>query len=646
MKTLALVFAVSGICLAADQAPNWLREVSTETIPNYPAKTPAVVLVQEESVTLEPNGKQIQTTRFAVKVLNREGAREARFSDYYNSDTGKPRDIKGWLISASGKTKEYGKGETTEVGGINGLYDQGRVRSLSVAREADPGAIFGAESTIERTTVFSQFSYDFQDDLPALRSSFSLTLPTGWRAEAKVIRGSTSESMTPEMSGSTYRWQLKKLDPWDPEPNSPLRSALRPRLVVSTFPPSGSNATTAHFQTWRDVSIWTSQLVAKSAEVTPDIQEAAKRVSGSGGEQIRSLSANAQKIRYVSVQINTSRGGGYTPHPASFVLSKGYGDCKDKANYLLTMLKASGVDAYLVAIFSGDPHYTRPEWPSPHQFNHMILAIRVPDDTKAPAAFDFPGIGRLLLFDPTDESVPFGSIPDHEQSSHALLVAGEKGDLFKTPSTPPSSNRVSRKTKFSVDENGALKAQIAESAVGQPAFDARAAVQQRSLPEFVKRQERYLARMVPGVSIQKVEPTDKAASFEMSAEFTSDHYAKMMQGRLMMIRPLPLPADGLPDVSNSKRLQPLVLSASSFEEEAELNLPSGFEIDELPRYGDVTTEFGKYSMKVVPEGGKVLIKRSLEIQSALVQPQDYPKVRDFIARVGGSERTPIVLMKK
>lgn len=649
MRALSFVFLFASMSASAANAPDWLREISAQALPTYPAKTPAAVLFHEESVVLEPSGKQIRTTRYAVKILNRDGASEAAFYDYYYSDTGKSKDMKAWLISASGKTKEYGKAEINDVAVASGLYDEFRARSINAASGADPGSVFGVESTIEQSSIFSQFTYDFQDDLPVLSSRFVLTVPAGWRAEAKLFRSATAEALSPEVSGSTYRWQLTKLDPWQPEPDSPRRFGLRPRLVINTFPPSGGDALAGHFHSWRDVSIWKSKLVDKPAEVTPQIEAFVQKTiaqSSSEWDRIEALAEAAQKIRYVSVQLNLSRGGGYTPHAASFVHSRGYGDCKDKSNYLRTLLKAAGIDAYPVVIHSGDPNFARSEWPSPFQFNHAILAIRVSDGVKHPAVFEFPGVGRLLLFDPTDEYVPLGSIPDHEQGSYALLLAGEKGDLFKTPATTPSDNHVSRKTKFSIDPSGRMKAVVRDSATGQMAFDSRWILSRNSPMEYTKRRERYIAQVIQGAALEKISPSDQVSSFDITYEFSVDAYAKVMQGRLMMIRPLPMPIDGLPDVSNTKRTLPLVLSASSFEEEAELELPIGFDVDELPQYEKLATEFGNYSMQIAVTGSKINIRRQFEMPSMVVQPEKYTAVREFIGQVAGSERTPIVLIRK
>ena len=72
------------------------------------------------------------------------------------------------------------------------------------------------------------------------------------------------------------------------------------------------------------------------------------------------------------------------------MLAKAYGDCKDKANLMRAMLKTVGITAYPVFIYSGDATLVREEWPSPTQFNHCIIAMKVGDETQAPTVVQHP----------------------------------------------------------------------------------------------------------------------------------------------------------------------------------------------------------------------------------------------------------------
>ena len=636
------------VFLAAD-APGWFKEVATSQLPAYEAKVPAAVLLNEESVTLDGTGKQLRSMRYALKVLTKDGAKDASNAVYYHTDTGKVKDMKAWLIYPSGKVKEYGKNDMVEANAGDGLFDEAKFRIVSARGEADPGAVFGFESTVEEKSVFTQFVFDFQDSLPALRSTFVLNLPAGWKAEGKVFRGLGAETLEPEVSGGTYRWQMTKLSPFERENNAPQRTTQTARLVVSTYPPSG--AAGGHFQTWKDVAAWTARFTEPAAKLTPELSAKATELTAKAKtfwEKLSALAEHAQGIRYESIQINLSRGGGYTPHSAAQVLAKGYGDCKDKANYLRTLLKAVGVDSYMVTIYSGDPRRTRREWASPMQFNHAVLAVKVPDETKAPAVFDFPGMGKMMMFDPTDTDVPLGFIPDHEQDSWALLLAGDKGDIFRTPGTAPAMNRLERAAAVKLDGEGGVTASIQQKATGQEAFANRMMMRRMAGPEYLKMIERRISRAVPGAVFAKIEPRDNIGQqqFDLQIDFSSGSYGKSMQGRLLMVKPIMLNYGGLPDVSNPKRTQPLIIDPVSFRERVEMEIPAGFAVDEMPASGQFESEFGRYKTVFKVEGNKVIVEREIELKAAWVPVEGFKAVRDFVGKIGGSEQSPVVLIRK
>ena len=184
-------------------------------------------------------------------------------------------------------------------------------------------------------------------------------------------------------------------------------NALVPRVAVSVFP-DGALTRIPSFGDWRAVSSFVGALHAPQMEAGPALLEKSRQLAGTAVnemDRIRAVARYVQDIKYVSIQTGVGRGGGYRPHSAAEVIAKGYGDCKDKANLMRTMLKLIGITAFPVAIYSGDRTYVREEWPS-QQFNHCIIAIRVSNEVNAAAVMSHPKLGRLLLFDPTDPYTP------------------------------------------------------------------------------------------------------------------------------------------------------------------------------------------------------------------------------------------------
>ena len=161
-----------------------------------------------------------------------------------------------------------------------------------------------------------------------------------------------------------------------------------------------------------------------------------------------------------------------------------------------SLLAAVGVESYPVAIFSGNRRYVRPDWPSPQQFNHVIIAVRSSGELEAPAVASAGDWGKLLLFDPTER-------------------------------------------RYSV-----------------------------------------------------------------------------------------------------------VLEADSFQETVEVDLPLGFSVDEMPEPVALATPFGRYRADWRVEAGKLFFKRHLELDNAVVPPEDYASVKEFFDEMIADDQAPVVLMRR
>ncbi len=86
-------------------------------------------------------------------------------------------------------------------------------------------------------------------------------------------------------------------------------------------------------------------------------------------------------IRYVAIELGI---GGLQPHAASEVFSHHYGDCKDKATLMRSMLHEIGIESYYVVINTERGVVTR-DMPAHNGFNHAIVAIKLPDGMADPS---------------------------------------------------------------------------------------------------------------------------------------------------------------------------------------------------------------------------------------------------------------------
>jgi hypothetical protein len=629
---------------ANDDAPGWLKELSTFAVPPQSAKVSAYVLLDEESVTVEPTGRKISVKRRAVKILNAEGRKYGQAVQSFLVGSSKVRDLRAWVISPSGQMKFYGKDKTIERGVVtDDLYSDLRLRIIN--GEVDPGGTFGFEATLEDASVFLQDQFSFHSGIPVHRARYVVTLPADWKLQSMLLN---HDKLEPVVDGATYAWEMRNLPYFEREPASPGLRGLGPRIAVSFVPPSGASVGRV-VRDWVDVSRWMTELSDPQAQ--PDTAIAAKAAQLTAGltgefERLQALARYAQSIRYVSIQRNIGRGGGYQPHAAKDVFTRAYGDCKDKATLMRAMAHALGFKTYGVSAYSGDRDAVRPNWASPGQFNHAIMAIVVGEATESPAVIAVPGIGRLLFFDPTDPHTSFGHLPLDEQGSHVLIEAGEQGKLVQLPMAPSVANLMERTIEMELLADGGMKAQLVEKSRGDAAAGERSRHRQLTSDHYRRMIEQWVARSVPGSALDQVSQEDTANAFTLRLHVAAPAYGKLMQNRLLIFRPTAVLRGSYSPFTESKRAHPIVLDPEAFSESTTVTLPAGFAVDELPEPVTMRTTFGEFRSSYEVKDGKVLVRRSLEIRPVTLPTERYAEVKKFYEQVHGHEQAPVVLMKQ
>jgi hypothetical protein len=142
----------------------------------------ALVLKDEALVQVAEDGAITTSRRRAVRVLTRDGRREADCHVVYPAGTTRVKDMRGFVLWPGGEVTKQGKQSVVDLALASGdLYNDVRVRVISASDEVRPGAVFGCETVHEDKSVFTQLDWPFQDELPVVASALSLSLPVGER---------------------------------------------------------------------------------------------------------------------------------------------------------------------------------------------------------------------------------------------------------------------------------------------------------------------------------------------------------------------------------------------------------------------------------------------------------------------------------
>lgn len=635
--TVVAAMVAASAALAGEGVPVWVKALADSA---DPTALPGSAVVIEDASVLQVNraGTFLSTRRMAVLVRNPDGARHARADVPYVTGESRVLALRGWVVKAGGIPRQLdGKGVLDAAIGENELFSEARARIFDASGAVGAGEIFACEWTVEDEPPFLQVDLPLAGGLPTRRAKVRVELPPGWNLEAHLFGPARPVTTTGDgiWTWTSFDHAGIPLEESGPSPHlSATRVALRVIPEARVRPPD--------FSTWDEVAAWLRDLSADAGSANGAILENAHAIRRSSNGELDALRAAAravQQVRYVSIQMGIGRGGGYRPHPAGQVLKSGYGDCKDKANLLVTLVRAMGGRAWLAPTFLGDRDFVHPEWATPQQFNHCIAAIAVSDTLRADAVLHHPVLGALLLVDPTDPDTPLGQLPDVEQGGKALIVADSAGILVELPTAPLDRIGIDCRVEATLGTDGSVRASNVLTLRGTPASQMRALRTRRGAGVIEEALREALKAKAPGVSLSSPHWEEEASG---TVRIT---YETVMTGALqdlgdgaMAWRAVGSPFDPPAALRTAGRLTPVVLQRERCTETISMRLPERWTLDEAPPDQALTGEGVAFSLRTTSEPGRVQVDRSWSTSGVTVPAARYAEVRKVLGAAQAGTR--------
>ncbi|HTV08056.1 MAG TPA: DUF3857 domain-containing protein [Candidatus Aquilonibacter sp.] len=156
--------------------------------------------------------------------------------------------------------------------------------------------------------------------------------------------------------------------------------------------------------------------------------------------RIRAIVAKLhEEVRYTGVEFGAAR---LTPQRPAEVIQRHYGDCKDKATLLVSMLRAAGIPASLAVLDVGPGMDVDPELPGMNLFDHAI--VYVPGEQG----------GKAMWIDATAAYFQPGTLPFGDTGRYALVIAPGTSALTKTPVAQPTDSMLVETREFDLSAYG------------------------------------------------------------------------------------------------------------------------------------------------------------------------------------------------
>ena len=633
----------------ASDAPQWMHIAASAPVPAHDDKTDAVLLYEDRVVNVQSADRVKTQVRVAYKILRPSG-REYGIAGISFNPHKRINNLRAWCIPAQGKDYEVKDKEAVEVAlpKVEGseLISDVRVKLLRIPAP-DPGNVVGYEYEEEEQPLVLQDVWDFQREIPVRETHFSLQLPSGWAYKAYWLNYPESK---PAEAGGQLQWTVSDIKGVRPEPEMPPFDGVSGQMVVSYFPQG--TPSTKGFTNWKEMGAWYQNLIVARRDPSPEIKQQVAALTASASTPLAKMKALAQfmqrDVRYVSIQLGI---GGWQPHPASDIFAHRYGDCKDKATLMSSMLSQIGIDSYYVVINTERGSVGSDTPASIGDFNHVILAIKLPPNLSDPSLIStvqHPRYGTLLYFDPTNEFMPFGQIGGYLQANYGLLVGPDGGELLQLPMQMPAMNGIQRTGKLTLDPSGTLKGEVSETRLGDRAWEERERLRAvTKSTDQVKPIEDLLAGSlsrfhITHASLVNLNLPEQPFGFRYS--FDADDYAKNAGG-LLLVRPrvLGVKASGLLETKEPRKFPVEFEGPARDIDTFDITIPEGYTVDDIPPPVDVDYSFASYHAKTETQGNVIHYSRTFEVKELSVPLSKMDDLKKFYRIIAGDERNTAVL---
>ena len=593
----------------------------------------ALILFCDEKIEITPQNTQVSYLHYIVKILNERGKED--FSEThidYDSTYEKVELVYARTIKPDGTLTEVGSRHIRDVSKYLNfpLYSNARVFIISFP-EITEGAVIEYKLKIYRHQLINKkdfvIGYPVQAQEPIIAANFIIDLPQNKTLYIKTLNekyNNFAANLNPQIQKKDghliYTWQFKDIPEIIPEPSMPPNVQINPIILISTF------------DSWQEIYNWwwnlTRDKIKPDAEIKDKVGELIQDKS-SAEEKIRAIyNFCAQKIRYVAVEYGQA---GYEPHSASDIFKNKYGDCKDQAILLVTMLKEAGISAWPVLIGTKEHYNLNTDFPSV-LFDHCIASVSLKD--------------KIIFLDPTAQTCSFGDLPADDQARLVLVFRDDGYKIENTPLYPAEHNLVKQYLNIKINNNETITAQKNISTYG--IYDqAQRFWLLYTQPELIeetfkeKIQEVSIGAKLENYNIKNLSDLD--VPVVLSYAFKGPEYFTI--AGLMRIMPQLAGLD-TSLVAKDKRKYAIDFGILDSKETIfEVEIPRNFAIKYIPESINEDSPWLKFKVEYNRKDNKIIFRQKIEAKKYIVPEEDYPIFKAFFESLAKKLKQRIVLEK-
>ena len=564
--------------------------------------------------TVYDNGLSGKFRQVVFQPLNDAGAALARqYAFQYESD----REV----VQLRGARVYRGDGRTDEAVEFGeGAADDPSISMYTSARNfyvqfprLDPGDVVELRYRVDEVTPRNEYADYFgevvylQSSEPMQNAEYVLITPKKRTLHIDEKVPGLKRETTERGDQRIYRFFADKVPPLVPE------SAMAPWSEVLGF------VHVSTYKDWKDLGRWYWGFVKEQFDLDAETKKLAREVAKDAKTDQEKVKAVynwvVKNTRYVALEFGIY---GYKPRRCVQTVTRGWGDCKDKATVIVTLLEELGVPATIVILRTQMRGDFRSSVASLSPFDHAIAYVPSLD----------------LYLDGTAEYTGSTELPDMDAGALALLVNKGDAKLVRLPERDPKKNVLARTVVAQVAATGDAKLELDYEARGSEAADWR----RRYHAEQTRRTRvnADLGHEFPGFEIaagatgivagdlQNLEVAPK-----LKVRGTARGFARK-EGDALSMAVTPSVRLTANFAALSQRKQDVrIASFSTIDDTFVVKLPPGAKLKSAPQPAEGSSPFGSYRVELAVAGGQVTVKSRVEVSATRVTPAQYPAFKKF-----------------
>lgn len=629
-----------GLFMAPACAASW-PALDLDSLPSsdaYP-DAEALILLDEQTLEFELAGGAVvlrETRRFRVRILAEGGHTHAGFGVGHDRTFSEVVRARSRVVRPDGSVREYARREMVDAPAISFvLYADQRVLSLELEPLPNGTVVEHEFHLLHRDPERFLHRFGFGWRQPIREARLRVLTPPGWELEHLASRYWRAFDWAPEVSSAPdgrriHTWESLDLPAIKDEPHGPSLQDVRPQVALRLASWTVNGQPREAFRDMESYGRWVHELQSGTDEPSDEIRAVvAELLDGAPDdprERARRLYTWVQEhIRYVAIEIGY---GGWRPHSAAEVMEVRYGDCKDKANLLKSMLAVAGIDSHLAELYSHGGYPRTFRLPSLGNTNHAILAVDLPEG--------------IVLADPTERVVPFGELPLRDQEADVFLIRASGARVLRSPGTQPSDNHKAVRLELDWRPGGPVGGTLEMELTGSFASAFRRGAlgtSEKKTKALVGDWSRVKGYEVASVDIREELNSENPATVRVSGRLEITGAGERPVLRLSDL--LHSPGASLP---SGERSTPLVFSSREHRTlSVRLNLPGGTTVGALPPPVALETSFARYQMAWSHEGGVLAMESEYILGDRILSEERYPEAKAFFDAITAAAAQSVVL---